>query len=115
MLTEIQANECYHILLAQLFLKANVAICVKRFSNTLFGLPSSVLSIKSKEIKYAYMYPVLFIIERGWSLVAQTVQFRRPGFNPRVGKIPWRMEWQPTPVFLPENNNRIKETEFSVG
>ena len=24
-----------------------------------------------------------------------------PGFNPCVGKIPWRREWQPTPVFLP--------------
>ena len=23
------------------------------------------------------------------------------GFNPRVGKIPWGREWQPTPVFLP--------------
>ena len=28
-------------------------------------------------------------------------QFRRPRFNPWVGKIPWRREWQPTPVFLP--------------
>jgi len=25
----------------------------------------------------------------------------RPGFNPWVGKISWRREWQPTPVFLP--------------
>ena len=24
---------------------------------------------------------------------------RRPGFNPWVGKIPWRRKWQPTPVF----------------
>jgi len=23
-----------------------------------------------------------------------------PGFNPWVGKIPWRRAWQPTPVFL---------------
>jgi len=22
-------------------------------------------------------------------------------FDPWVGKIPWRREWQPTPVFLP--------------
>ena len=22
-------------------------------------------------------------------------------FNPWVGKVPWRREWQPTPVFLP--------------
>ena len=28
-------------------------------------------------------------------------QYRRPGFDPWVGKIPWRREWQPTPVFFP--------------
>ena len=27
-------------------------------------------------------------------------QYRRLGFNPWVGKIPWRRNWQPTPVFL---------------
>ena len=26
---------------------------------------------------------------------------KRPGFDPWVGKIPWRRAWQPTPVFLP--------------
>ena len=25
----------------------------------------------------------------------------RPGFDPWVGKIPWRRNWQPTPVLLP--------------
>ena len=30
---------------------------------------------------------------------------RRPGFNPRVRKIPWRREWQPTPVFLPRESH----------
>ena len=25
----------------------------------------------------------------------------RPGFNPWVGKVLWRWEWLPTPVFLP--------------
>ena len=30
-----------------------------------------------------------------------TCQCRRPGFNPWVGKIPWRSKWQPIPVFLP--------------
>ena len=29
------------------------------------------------------------------------LQCRRPGFDPWVRKIPWRREWQPTPVFLP--------------
>ena len=26
---------------------------------------------------------------------------KRCGFNPRVGKIPWRRKWPPAPVFLP--------------
>ena len=29
-------------------------------------------------------------------------QCRRCGFDSWVGNIPWRMKWQPTPVFLPE-------------
>ena len=29
------------------------------------------------------------------------LQCRRHGFNPWVGKIPWRREWQPTLVFWP--------------
>ena len=41
----------------------------------------------------------------GASLIAQLVkislQCRRPGFDPWVGKIPWRRKWQPTPVSLP--------------
>ena len=39
------------------------------------------------------------------SLVAQLVkihlQCEKPGFNPWVGKIPWRRERLPTPVFWP--------------
>ena len=35
------------------------------------------------------------------SLVNNRLQCRRPGFDPWVGKIPWRREWLPTPEFLP--------------
>ena len=28
-------------------------------------------------------------------------QYKRPGFDSWVLKIPWRRKWQPTPVFLP--------------
>ena len=43
--------------------------------------------------------------------IAQTVkkislQCRRPRFDPWVRKIPWRREWQPTPVFLPGEFHR---------
>ena len=35
------------------------------------------------------------------------LQCRRPGFNPWVGKIPWRREWLPTPVFWPWEFHRL--------
>ena len=39
------------------------------------------------------------------SLVAQMVKthlkYGRPGFDPWIGKIPWKREWLPTLVFLP--------------
>ena len=31
----------------------------------------------------------------------QCRKHKRRGFDPWVGKIPWRKAWQPTPVFLP--------------
>ena len=41
----------------------------------------------------------------GASLVAQMIKdlpaMQETGFNPWIGKIPWRREWLPTPVFLP--------------
>ena len=38
-----------------------------------------------------------------WSRIC--LQCWRPGFDPWVGKIPCRREWQPTPVFLPGEFN----------
>ena len=35
----------------------------------------------------------------------------RPGFDPWVGKIPWRRTWQPTPVFLPEESHGWRSLE----
>ena len=29
-----------------------------------------------------------------------------PGFDPWVGKIPWRRKWHPTPVLLPGESHR---------
>ena len=40
----------------------------------------------------------LFLFLNMWRI---SMQCRRPRFDPWVGKIPWRREWQPTPVFLP--------------
>ena len=33
---------------------------------------------------------------------------RDAGFDPWVGKIPWRRKWQPTPVFLPGKSHEQK-------
>ena len=41
----------------------------------------------------------LFTLISGASLVAQMV-CGRSGVDRWVGKLPWRSEWQPTPVFL---------------
>ena len=60
---------------------------------------------------YIYFLYILFIyhIFLYWAfLVAQRLRIclqcrihRRPGFDPWVGKIPWRRACQPTPVLLP--------------
>ena len=34
-------------------------------------------------------------------LVKNLLAMQKPGFDPWVGMIPWRREWQPTPVSLP--------------
>ena len=49
-------------------------------------------------------YPLQF----SWaSLVVHLVEnlpaMRGPGFDPWIGKIPWRRKWQSTPIFLPGN------------
>ena len=36
----------------------------------------------------------------GKESACQCRRYKRPGFNPCVGKSPWRGKWQPTPVFL---------------
>ena len=35
-------------------------------------------------------------------------------FHPWVGKIPWRREWQPTPVFLPGESHREGAWQYAV-
>jgi len=39
------------------------------------------------------------------NLYANTVDIRDAGFDPWVGKIPWRRARQPTPVFLPGDSH----------
>ena len=36
---------------------------------------------------------------------------KRRGFDPWVGKVPWRRAWQPTPVFLPGESHGQRRLE----
>ena len=44
---------------------------------------------------------VLYHWSPGGSVRRVCLQCRRPGFNPWIGKIPWRRKWLSSPVFLP--------------
>ena len=47
----------------------------------------------------------------GVSVVKNRLQCRRYGLDSRVGKIPWRKAWQPTPVFLPGESHGQRSLE----
>ena len=44
----------------------------------------------------------------GRESACQGWRHRRCGFDPWVGKIPWRRKWQSTPVFLPRESHGQK-------
>ena len=48
-----------------------------------------------------YLLILVYSAKTKHNLFFGIMQNRRPGFDPWVGKMPWRREWQPTPVFLP--------------
>ena len=58
-----------------------------------------------------YLHILLHYLFMWAPLVAQLVKnllaTRRPGFHPCVGKIPWRRERLPTPVFRPGEFRRL--------
>ena len=50
--------------------------------------------------------PQLQPLAFGMLPLGNCLQWRRPRFDPWVGKIPWRRKGQPTPVFLPGEFHR---------
>ena len=50
---------------------------------------------------------IVWLIGLPWLLCDKesACQCRNRGFDPCVGKIPWRRKWQPSPVFLPEKSH----------
>ena len=51
-------------------------------------------------MKYLSVHPTKLGFPGG-SVLKNPLANARDGFNPWVGKIPWRRKWQHTPVFLP--------------
>ena len=68
--------------------------------------------VTSLEIQWLRLsFPMLPWWLRGSSVC---LQCGRPGFDPWVGKIPWRRKWQSTPVFLPgESHGRRSLVGYS--
>ena len=64
------------------------------------GFPKSEVKKQERSFKHTHTHT-----HTRASLVAQLVKnppaMQETGFNPWVGKIPWRRKWQPTLVFLP--------------
>ena len=59
-------------------------------------------ALKGKKIAivvlFCFWYNLDFPVSDGKSVC---LQCGRPGFDPWVGKIPWRRQWQSTPVLWP--------------
>ena len=74
--------------------------------------PGSLVSeLNSLSFHHYFLYQIntIFIGQLA-SLVAQRVkklpEMQMTRFEPQLGKIPWRWEWLPTPVFLPGESHR---------
>ena len=104
-----------------------VCCCSKIKVELLYDPAILLLTIHSKELKrgtrldYLHIHVLSSIIHNSHKVEATNLsinrlmglpcsskgkesacmQRRRPRFDPWVGKILWRREWQPTPVFLP--------------
>ena len=64
------------------------------------GVPSPSPTPTSSWSKATYSLSFLSPWWLSWYRIH--LQCRRPGFDPWVGKMSWRREWLPTPVFWPE-------------
>ena len=85
----------------------------------LFILEINPLSVASFAVSFShsecssFIWFIVFFAVLPWWLRWQSVwlQCRRPGFNPWVGKIPWRRKWQSTPVLLPRKSHGWRSLE----
>ena len=71
-----------------------------------------------------YFRQIVWLKREDWGLpwwlsgrqsACQCKRCRRHGFDPWVGKIPWRMKWKPTPVFLPRQSHGQRSLAVGIG
>ena len=62
-------------------------------------------SIVKIEVRYFMGFPGG---ASGKEPACQWMRYKKHGFDPLVGKIPWRRTWQSTPVFLPGKSHGQK-------
>ena len=104
-----QCISCHHLQLS--FLKAqHWPLCQSSllFSASLPGTEPWPSHWRVRFPGVAAFYPMLKGFLGGASgkeSACQCRRHRRWGFDPCVGKIPWRRKWQPTPVFLPRKSH----------
>ena len=60
-------------------------------------------TLETCELKWLWKLSTMTLGFLWWLCADQesACQYRKHWFNPWVRKIPWRRNWQPTPVFLP--------------
>ena len=87
------------------YLSSCLSICVSIHLSVYLSVQLSIyLSLSiclSFHLSSIYMSPWLHCWVSSKESACQCRRRKRPGFDPWVGKIPWRRKWQPTPVSLP--------------
>ena len=86
----------------------------KRFSKRRISLASGFYDVRTIII-FSYCFKKQKLVyqcfpggDSGKEPACQCRRCRRCGFDPWVGKLPWRRRWQPSPVFLSEKSHGQK-------
>ena len=76
----------------------------------IFKLRHSNLRVLEKSSRHYYIIGTFLVAE----MVRNLPAMQETRFDPWVRKIPWRKEWQPTPVFLPgESHGQMSLVGYS--
>ena len=92
-----------HIILLIHYWILFACILLTVFTSTFMGDTGSfhVISLSSFNSRVMSAAQKSSMVAQRLSICLQRRSCRRCGFDPWVGKIPWRRAWQPTSVFLP--------------